>query len=66
MNHRTKSPPKSHQIFGLPLFEWREVVVRHATSRAGRYVMRRYGIRLHTAEVIAVLGGLGGDREARS
>jgi len=32
-------------------------------TRAAQYVMRRYGVPLHTAEVIACLAGLGADRE---
>jgi hypothetical protein len=52
-----KSLPKSHQVSSLPL--WRHVVVRPPATRAGQYVMRRYGVPLHTAEVIAVLAGLG-------
>jgi hypothetical protein len=56
-----KPIPHSHQLSGLPLFDWRHVTVRPATSRAGQYVMRRYGLPIHTAEVIAALAGLGSE-----
>jgi hypothetical protein len=42
------------------LFSWRSAVVYRPSTRAGEYVMRRYCIAPHTAEVIAVLAGLGG------
>jgi hypothetical protein len=56
----TKSLPKSHQVSDLPLFDWRHVVLRPATTLAGQYVMRRYHVAPHIAEVIAALAGLGG------
>jgi hypothetical protein len=55
----TKSALDSHLVSGLPLFDWRRVTVRSVTTRAGQYVMRRYGVPYHTAEVIAALAGLG-------
>jgi hypothetical protein len=55
----TKFVPHSHQVSDLPLFDWREVVVRPAATRGGQYVMRRYGVPHDTAEVIAALAGLG-------
>ncbi len=54
----------SHQVSGLPLFDWCNVVVRGPASLAGQYVMRRYRVAPDTAEVIAALAGLGG-REGR-
>jgi hypothetical protein len=61
MKKYTKSLPNGHQVFGLPPFNWRQVVVRPPTTRAGQYVMRRYRVAPHTAEVIAALAGLGGE-----
>jgi hypothetical protein len=43
------------------LFSWRSTVIHPYTSRAGQYVMRRYHVSRHTAEVIAALAGLGGE-----
>jgi hypothetical protein len=47
------------------LFSWRSVVVHRPASPAAQYVMRRYGVAPHTAEVIASLAGLGISEEAR-
>jgi hypothetical protein len=51
--------PDSHPVSGLPLFDWRNVVVRSPASRAAQFIMRRYRVTRHTAEVIAALAGLG-------
>lgn len=59
MKKYSKLLSHSHQVSGLPLFDWRHVVVRPATG-AGQFVMRRYGVAPHTADVIAALAGLGG------
>jgi hypothetical protein len=56
-----KPLPDSHQVSGLPLFDWRQVVVRVPSSRAGQFVMRRYRVAPHTADVIAALAGLGAE-----
>ena len=61
MKKYSKSVPLSHQVSGLPLFDWHYVVTRPRTTRAGQYVMRRYGVPIHTAEVIAALAGLGSE-----
>jgi hypothetical protein len=42
------------------LVSWRSAVAYRPSTRAGEFVMRRYCIAPHTAEVIAVLAGLGG------
>jgi hypothetical protein len=52
--------PDSHQISGLPP-DWRHVVVWSPPSRAAQFVMRRYHVAPHTAEVIAALAGLGSE-----
>jgi hypothetical protein len=40
----SKPLPDSHQVSGLPLFDWRHVVVMSPASRAAQFVMRRYRI----------------------
>jgi hypothetical protein len=57
----SKPLPDSHQVSGLPLFDWRHVVVWSPASPAVQFVMRRYRVAPHTAEVIAVLAGLGAE-----
>ena len=63
MNTHSKTTEKIQPFPGLPLFDWRQVVVRPPANRAAQHVMRRYGVPLHTAEVIACRAGLGADRE---
>jgi hypothetical protein len=61
----SESLPDSHQVSGFTLFDGRhQVIVWSPPSRAAQLVMRRYRLAPHTAEVIAVLAGLGS--EARS
>lgn len=56
--------PARNKTNDLPdLFSWRPAILRHPMSRAGQYVMRRYRIAPHTAEVIAALAGFGGSEE---
>jgi hypothetical protein len=57
----SESPPDSHQVFGLPLFDCRSAVLWPPASRAAQFVMRRYRLAPHTAEVIADLAGLGSE-----
>jgi hypothetical protein len=45
------------------LFSWRAAIVHRHASRAAQYVMRRYRVPLHTAEVIAALAGLAMDAD---
>jgi hypothetical protein len=47
------------QIQGLPLFDWRAVVVRKPETRAGQYLCRRLPIPSGHADLIAALAGLG-------
>jgi hypothetical protein len=54
----SKSLPDSHPISGLP-FDRRHVVVWSPPSQAAQFIMRRYHVPPHTAEVIAALAGLG-------
>jgi hypothetical protein len=63
VNKYIKPLPDSHQVSGLPLFDWRHVVVMSPASRAAQYVMRRYRVPPHTAEVIAALAGFGGSED---
>lgn len=55
----SKSLPDSHQVSGHPPFDWHRVVVTEPSSRAAQFIMRRYRLTPHTAEVIADLAGLG-------
>ena len=56
--------PARNKTNDLPdLFSWRSTTLHRPVSRAAQHVMRRYGVPLHTAEVIACLAGLGADRE---
>jgi len=57
----SESLPDSHQVSGLTLFDCRQVVVGSPPSRAAQFVMRRYHLAPHTAEVIAALAGLGSE-----
>jgi hypothetical protein len=59
MENYSKPLPDSHQVSGLPLFDWRHVVVRSPASRAAQFVMRRYRVAPHIAETVAMLAGLG-------
>jgi hypothetical protein len=53
--------PARNKTNDLPdLFSWRQAILNRPSTRAGQFVMRRYGVPLHTAEVIAALAGLGG------
>jgi hypothetical protein len=65
LNVKKYSRPRfdSHQVSELPLFDWRQVVVRVPSSRAAQFVMRRYRLSPHTADVIAILAGLGASEE---
>ena len=51
--------PDSHQVSGLPLFDWRQAVVRSPVSRAGAFVMRRYRVHPDIAELVASCAGIG-------
>ncbi len=54
--------PARNKTSDLPdLFSWQPVVIHRPSSRAGQFVMRRYRVAPHTAEVIAALAGLGGE-----
>jgi hypothetical protein len=59
----SQSRSDSHQVYGLPLSDWRQVVVWAPSSRAAQFVMRRYRLAPHTANVIAMLAGLGASEE---
>jgi len=55
--------PVRNKSCDLPLFSWQAAVARRPLSRAGAFVMRRYRLAPHTAEVIAALAGFGGSEE---
>jgi hypothetical protein len=61
MENYNKPLPDSHQVSGLPPFDCRDVVVRSPASRAAQFLMRRYRLEPHTADVIADLAGLGSE-----
>jgi hypothetical protein len=56
----THQVPSRNKTNDLPDFPWRPVIL-HGPSRAGQYVMRRYHVSPHIAELIAALAGLGGE-----
>jgi hypothetical protein len=49
------------QIQGLPLFDWRAVVVHKPATHAGNFVTRRYRVHPAFADLIAALAGLGSE-----
>jgi hypothetical protein len=56
--------PARNNANSLPdLFSWRSAILHRPSSRAAEYVMRRYRVSPHTAEVIAALAGFGGNDE---
>jgi hypothetical protein len=57
----SESLADSHQVSGLPLLDWRHVVVRSPTNRAAQFVMRRCRVTPEVAHVIADLAGLGSE-----
>jgi hypothetical protein len=54
-------PLPLNQVSGLPLFDWRQVVVRTPDSRAGRFVMNRFGVHPDIADLVANFAGLGAE-----
>jgi hypothetical protein len=59
MNRHSKPEPKLQGLSGLPLFDWRPVVVRRPATRAGRYISSRFPIPPGHADLIAALAGFG-------
>lgn len=51
----------SAEPYIVSLFDGDQVVARSPASRAAQFVMRRCHVPPHTAEVIAVLAGLGSE-----
>lgn len=60
MKTYTNRAPECHQLFGLPLFDWRPAVVLQPATVAGRFVRSRFPVRPELADLIASLAGLGG------
>lgn len=52
-----------HLTSGLPLFDWRVVVLQPPITHAGLHLTRRYRIHPSIADVVASLAGLGRDGE---
>jgi hypothetical protein len=46
-------------LSGLPLFDWRTVVVSKPATRAGQYLRSRFPMPAGHADLIAGLAGLG-------
>jgi hypothetical protein len=56
-------PPVCHPVSGLPLFDWRTVVVHKPETSAGRYISSRFPVPPGHADLIAALAGLGSRAE---
>lgn len=50
-------------LSGLPLFDWRNAVVRKPATKAGQYLLSRYSLPPGHADLIAALAGIGGVTE---
>jgi hypothetical protein len=60
--HIARRAPARNKTNDLPdLFSWRSAIHHRPSTHAGQYVMRRYRVSPHTAEVIAALAGLGSE-----
>jgi hypothetical protein len=55
----SKPDLKIQGLSGLPLFDWRTVVVYKPATRAGRYISSRFPVPPGHADLIAALAGLG-------
>jgi hypothetical protein len=64
MSHIARRAPAHNKTNESPdLFSWQAAITHRPPSRAAQYVMRRYRVAPHTAEVIAALAGFGGSEE---
>jgi hypothetical protein len=62
--HISRRRPICNETTDLPdLFSCRSAVLRHPPSHGAQFVMRRYRVAPHMAEVIAALAGLGGGEQ---
>jgi hypothetical protein len=59
MNTHTLSDLKIQGLSGLPLGDWRTVVVHKPETRAGRFISSRFPVPPGHADLIAALAGLG-------
>ena len=59
MNTHTKSDATIQGLSGLPLFDWRTIVVHKPATRPGQYLHRRFLVPPGHADLIAALAGLG-------
>lgn len=59
MHLHSKADSKIQGPSGLPLFDFRVVVVHKPATRAGKYLCRRFPIPPGHADLIADLAGLG-------
>jgi hypothetical protein len=59
MTKHGNSELKIQGLSGLPLFDWRLVVVHRPATCAGRYVSSRFLVPAGHADLIASLAGLG-------
>ena len=56
----TKRASKPQPLSDLPLFAWREVVLRPATA-AGQFVSRQHRVHPALADLVASLAGIGSE-----
>lgn len=59
MKTTTISHGNIQRLSGLPLFDFRAVVVHKPATRAGRYLLTRFRVPPGHADLIASLAGLG-------
>lgn len=58
-----RAPARNKTNDSPDLFSWQPAAVRRPSSHAAAFVMRRYRLAPHTAEVVASLAGFGGRDE---
>jgi hypothetical protein len=62
MKSTIKRAPQEQSVSNLPLRDWRVVVVRpRPSTRAGCFVVRRFGVDPALADLYASLAGLGNE-----
>jgi len=54
---------RKHQVLGLPIFDWRAVVVHRPVTAGGLFLRNRFRVRPEIADVVARLAGLGREVE---
>ena len=64
MHNYSKPNTAIQDLSGLPLFDWRAVVVCKPVTRAGLYISYRFPVPPGHADLIATLAGLGSGADA--